>query len=285
MGDFGEDLEKSLNRLEMTPHGRGFRFHTRPETDIVALIISVVFGLFLLAAVLPHRQVQQLSRKSSPAQLISRTDFELPPSTVIFDDFNGSSVADASGITYAKAYELNSKYAAIFSRAAASRIEYRDGVPREGTLEWWVNIRSGYSYHDFHLSTEQDHAIIFGTDSNGGDVTWPGTTTLAVAANGDISLFMATNKYNKPSAEPLQAKSTTFKFGEWHALGITYGTQGQSIMLDGKVVAFDSRRVQPLGAAGTQQQPVDVPTLGEAISGFWARHRYDGCSATIRNPG
>jgi len=50
-------------------------------------------------------------------------------------------------------------------------------------------------------------------------VTWPGTTKLTVKGNGDITLWMATSKYNQAPAQATVATGTLFRFGEWHAIG------------------------------------------------------------------
>ena len=117
--------------------------------------------------------------------------------------------------------------------------------------------------------------MIFSSDVQGGDVTWPGTTKLFVSRNGDVSLWMATVK--GPNHNPAtEARKTTFRFGEWHAIGVSYGSQGQSILLDGSLVASSPRRTQTFGAAGSQQSPLDIPTIGETVSHFWQHHRYEG---------
>jgi hypothetical protein len=73
-----------------------------------------------------------------------------------------------------------------------------------------------------------------------------------------------------------EARKTMFRFGEWHAIGVSYGKQGQYIMLDGKLVASSPSRTQTFGRAGNQQSPLDIPTIGETVSHFWQRHRYEG---------
>jgi uncharacterized protein YecT (DUF1311 family) len=48
------------------------------------------------------------------------------------------------------------------------------------------------------------------------------------------------------------------------------------MMLDGKTVASSPMRTQTFGQAGNHQSPIDVPTIGETVSHFWAHHRYEG---------
>jgi hypothetical protein len=166
--------------------------------------------------------------------------------------------------------------AAVFSAASSSRLEYGPYLSNEGTLELWIKVNHGYRYDNFQFKDNLEEAVIFSSDCEGGDVTWPGTTKLSVKANGDITLWMATSKYNQPPAQATVARGTSFRFGQWHAIGISYGSQGQWIMLDGNVVVASPSFKQTLGRAGSHQQPLDVPTIGETASHFWAHHRYEG---------
>jgi hypothetical protein len=139
-----------------------------------------------------------------------------------------------------------------------------------------INVDSGYQYSNYAFSRNLDTAGIFSTDVQGGDVTWPGTIKLSVSRNGDISLWMATAKYNRPTADATFAHGTEFRFGEWHLIGISYGSRGQFIMVDTRVVASAPIRTQILGRAGNHQTPLDVPTIGETVSHYWAHHQYEG---------
>ena len=118
--------------------------------------------------------------------------------------------------------------------------------------------------------------MIFSTDADGGDVTWPGTAHLAVSSNGDVSFYLAENLGGNPPTPSLEATNTGFTFNQWHAIGISYGSEGQAIMVDGNVVARQPNVTQKLGAAGDHHGPLDVPTIGETVSHFWPRHAYDG---------
>ena len=166
--------------------------------------------------------------------------------------------------------------AAVFSSVNSSRLEYGSYISNEGTLELWVKVNHGYRYDNYRFKDNLDEAIVFSSDCSGGDVTWPGTTNLVVKANGDIKLWMATAKYNQPPAQATVALGTSFRFGEWHAIGISYGSQGQWIMVDGKVVAASPYLTQTLGRAGNHQQPLDIPAIGETVCHFWDHHRYEG---------
>jgi hypothetical protein len=195
------------------------------------------------------------------------------PDRPVNDELEGATIGVPHGIGWVRAI---GEHGAGFHARDSSRIEYPGMIPREGTLEFWIKVDSGYHYSDFEFSANQDHAMIFSTDVHGGDVTWPGTCKLDVSRNGDVSLFIATSKYNRPAALLTEARGTKFRFGEWHAIGISYGGQGQFIMVDGAVVASAPHRTQGLGSAGNHQSPLDVPTIGETVSHFWAPHRYEG---------
>lgn len=85
---------------------------------------------------------------------------------------------------------------------------------------------------------------------------------------------MATTKYDGPT-QLLIAPDTKFRYNEWHSVGISFGSGGQYIMLDGVLVASAPRNTQKLGRGGSHQSPVDIPTVGEMVSGFWADSQYD----------
>jgi hypothetical protein len=197
----------------------------------------------------------------------------IAPDRAITDELAGATIGVSHGIRWIRAIK---DHGAEFSARDSSRIEYPGKIPREGTLELWIKVNSGYQYSNFNLSADQDHAVIFSTDVQGGDVTWPGTCRLDVSRNGDVSLFIATSKYNRPAASPTETHGTKFRFGEWHAIGISYGGQGQFIMVDGAVVASAPNQTHWLGSSGNHQFPLDVPTIGETVSHFWAPHQYEG---------
>jgi Caspase domain len=185
------------------------------------------------------------------------------------DEFNGSSLGEAYGITYTTAIDGQG---AIFSRENESRVQYPLGVPTEGTLEWWINVKGGYIYYDFKLNQNQPNALIFTTA--GGDVWYPGSTWFYTQSDGQLSLQMATTKHEGPK-QILTAPNTNFRFNQWHSIGISYGSEGQYIMLDGVLVASAPQNTQKLGRGGTHVSAIDIPTIGELVSGFWKNNRYD----------
>jgi len=218
---------------------------------VAALIISAGFAI-----------------KQNIPQPLSFKSTTLP----VEDKLTGSTIGAATGVRWTNAIDTRG---AVFSAASSSRIEYPGLIPPEGTLEFWIKVNSGYHYENYQFKPDQDDAMIFSSDVQGGDVTWPGTTKVFVSRNGNVSLWMATVK--GPNHNPAtEARKTTFRFGEWHAIGVSYGSQGQSIMLDGRMVASAPRRTQTFGVAGNQQSPLDIPTVGETVSHFWQNHRYEG---------
>ena len=186
----------------------------------------------------------------------------------IMDELNGSSIGDTYGITYTDAIDGQG---AIFSRENESRIQFRD-IPGEGTLEWWINVRSGYIYSDYKLSQNQPTALIFTTV--GPDVWYPGSAFLYASSDGKLSLNMATTKYDGPT-QLLIAPNTNFRFNQWHSIGVSFGSNGQYIMLDGVLVASAPQNKQKLGRGGTHDSSVDIPTIGELASGYWENNRYE----------
>jgi hypothetical protein len=167
-----------------------------------------------------------------------------------------------------------------FTRKNESRIEYSydDGFPREGTIEFAIKVADAYKYSNYELKDNQNCALIFTTDIQGGDVTWSGSTWLYVCRNGDISFHIAGEKYagGWNSKYKLKATATQFRFHEWHNIGVSYGSEGRYIYLDGELVASNSKQKQKLGAGGLHNKPTDHPTIGESVSSFWQNNQYEG---------
>lgn len=249
------------------------------------IVLAIIVGIFVLS--LPRHDSSKAQAQVDPnqnAELPISTPLEIvtampsPKQVVatspigIVDEFNGSSIGDAAGITFTPA--LNGQ-GAVFSRENQSRIQYQNKIPSEGTLEWWINVKSGYHYSDYKLVENETSALIFTTDIQGGDVTWPGSTWFFVNADGTLSLVMATTKYDGPR-QNLKIQATNFRFNQWHSIGISFGSHGQYIMLDGVLVASAKENTQTLGRGGTHEAAIDIPTVGEAKSSIWERHRWDG---------
>lgn len=199
-------------------------------------------------------------------------------SSVICEDFNGSvAKGTANGVTF-----INSPngQAASFNRASESRIQYpfSGGLPKEGTLEFIAKIDAMYRYENYVMKTNEACALLFTTDIQGGDVTWPGSAWLYVCNNGDVSFHIAGEKY-EPGHQAkyrMEAKATSFRFGEWHRVGVSYGSQGRYISVNGQIVASSTTQTQQLGAGGTHSSPIDTPTIGEPVPGFWKNNQWEG---------
>jgi len=194
---------------------------------------------------------------------------------VILDEFNGTSLGTPFGIEFV---DTPNGQGAIFVQEKESRIQYDFNaiIPTQGTLEFFIKVESGYKYYNYELSKDMEYALIFTTDIQGGDTTWPGSTWLYVNNNGNIGLHMAVDKYGELPKQSVAAEGTDFKFGEWHAIGISYGSEGQHIMLDGTIVASEPSNTQILGRGGNHSSPLDIPTIGESVSCFWKNNQYEG---------
>jgi len=222
-------------------------------TGIVLAAAIIVTGSLLAPGLTTHRNLRVV---------------DLP----VEDKLAGSTVGEPSGIQWVHA--LGDR-GAMFSASDSSRIEYPGLIPLEGTLEFWIRVNSGYYYANGQFTPNQDSAMIFSSDVHGGDVAWPGATKLWVSRNGTLSFWMAT-MLGDNRTQPVEARATKFRFAEWHAVGVSYGGQGEYLMLDGKLVASAPKRTQTFGRAGNHQEPLDIPTIGETVSHFWPHHRYEG---------
>ncbi|MCW5702966.1 MAG: caspase family protein [Bradyrhizobium sp.] len=214
-----------------------------------------------------------------PARTPSERSDACTGPAVIDDDFTAS--VKTVGLGHGVQITKGPNGGASFSRRRESRIVYPYGatrLPRSGTLEWVINVSSGYFYSAGKLNQGAACALIFTTDIQNGDVTWPGSAWLYVCGNGDIRFHIAGAKYEaggRPEFR-LEARGTAFRYGQWHRLGVSYGNRGRQIMLDGKLVAGDAGMTQELGAGGTHQAAIDHPTIGESVSGFWPNNKHEG---------
>jgi len=149
------------------------------------------------------------------------------------------------GISYV---ETPNGQGAVFSRENESRIQYafETAIPKQGTIEFLIKVEHGYRYKDYTLQDDLTTALIFTTDVWGGDVYWPGSTWLYVYDTGKIYLRMIVEKYSTDGQNAI-ADGIEFKFGQWHAIGISFGSEGQYIMLDGQLVASEPTNTQELG--------------------------------------
>ena len=190
---------------------------------------------------------------------------------------NSINTGDPSGVTY---QTIGDKTVGVFTRGNESRVQfpYSNGFPRQGTMEFSINVTNAYNYRNYSLNDNQNCGLIFTTDVQGGDVTWVGSSWLYVCKNGDISFHIAGERYSAgwDAKYKLKATGTSFRFNEWHNIGVSYGSQGRYIYLDGELVASNTTQTQNLGAGGTHSSPIDHPTLGESVPGFWNNNQYEG---------
>jgi hypothetical protein len=198
--------------------------------------------------------------------------------SLILEEFDGNIVnGNPHGITYENS---PTGQAAVFTRTSESRIQYpySSGFPKEGTIEFLIKVDNAYNYNKYTLNDDQDCALIFTTDIQGGDVTWSGSGWVYVCKNGDITFHIAGERYEAGwnAKYKLKAENTEFKFGEWNKIGISFGDKGRYIMLNGSQVASNINQTERLGSGGTHSSPVDHPTLGESVSVFWSNNQYEG---------
>jgi tetratricopeptide (TPR) repeat protein len=261
----------------LTPPSQSDSLHLF-EPLIYGGIIAVYIGVWFSLMAGQGRPSRTGSANNPPAFSSNRAALPgahvaLKDAGIFTDELTNTSSGNVYGISWTNGI---GNHGAVFSAANSSRIEYAGEVPREGTFELWINVASGYRYDDYTFRGDLETAMVFSTDVQGGDVTWPGTTKFYVSRNGNVSLVVAENKYDNPPTNAIEAQGTPFRFGEWHAVGFSAGSLGEYIMVDGKVVAAAPTRTQQIGCAGTHQAPADLPTVGETASHYWPRHRYEG---------
>ncbi len=190
---------------------------------------------------------------------------------VILEEFNGSVQGNEYGISYV---QTPNGQGALFQKEKESRIEYpfSMGFPKQGTIECLIKIDCGYGYRDYELSFSDSNARIF--DTGKADVWWPGAMWFNVYNNGGIRLSTSTDYATAGAEHTLSATETSFRFNEWHTVGFSYGSQGQYIMVDGEEVEYDTSYTESMNTCGNFEEPVNNPTVGEVVSGFWNENQY-----------
>lgn len=256
-------LSKKKKFLSLRSNSTSYRIH--------GFIYAIVFGGISLFSPL-----HALAAKPQPRTKHAVAATEEPAGFV--DDFSGGKTLSASSGVAFNTGELGNF--AEFKKGNESRLvySYEKGFPRQGTAEIIIKVDNAYHYADGTLKDNQDCALIFTTDIQGGDVTWPGSAWLYTCRNGDISFHIAGEKFENGWAEKykLVAKGTEFRFGAWHLIGISYGSAGRSIMLNGKVVASNQQQTQALAGGGDRSQSLGQPTIGESVTYFWRNNQHEG---------
>lgn len=138
------------------------------------------------------------------------------------------------------------------------------GFPLSGTIEMRVLVTAA-SERDYRYPGGFRWALpcapLFLTDWN--QVTWPGSTWLYACPDGTVFLEMAAQK-GSTARQLLRAEKTEFRYGKWVRVGISYGSAGQAISIDGVTVAVNATNRQTLGSGGTEEGP-----RGRAYLGFY----------------
>lgn len=191
--------------------------------------------------------------------------------TSIDDELNGSTLGNATGITYTN---TPNGQGAVFSRTSESRIEYpfSMGLPHEGTIEMVIKITKAYHYGNYTLWDNRSEAFIFNTGPS--DVWYLGAMWLTGdTITGEITLTTALT--SEPTAHTLTTAGANFKFNEWHVISFSYGSQGQYINIDGQLVASNPSYTETLQACGNWGSTRVEPTIGEVRSVVWGNNQYD----------
>ncbi len=188
------------------------------------------------------------------------------------DNFNGTLV---SGLpTNVQYSNTPSDKGLLFGKVQGGRVDYpiTSAFPKSGTVEMMVKVESAYGYNNYALDNRLC-APLFLTDW--ADVTWPGSTWLWACSDGKVTLDMATTKYDGPR-QKTEATGTDFGFGKWVRVGFSYGSGGQSISVNGVIVASNTTNTQLLGSGGTHTSASNIATIGEYKSKFFGVNQYEG---------
>ena len=184
----------------------------------------------------------------------------------ICENFNGSLNKGAGfNITYTP---TESSKGLKFGKNIDSRVEYNinDLISASGTVEMLVKVDSAYYYdgNSEPVLKENSCAPLFMTDW--ADVTWPGSAHFFGCNDGKVYLAIADSKYGVTPWQKTEATNTDFAFGKWVRVGFSYGEKGQTISVNGVVVASSPNNTQTLGSGGTNVSPSGMATIGEFSS-------------------
>lgn len=131
----------------------------------------------------------------------------------------------------------------------------------EGTIEFSVKVLSGYTVNNHKTTIDFKRACIYTTV--GYDSWYPGSMAIFVYSNGDIHFSTATGfRKNNGEMQELIATKSKFRFNKWHSLGISFGSEGQYLYLDGEILTSQKNYIQPLAVGGDTIKPCDQPTFG-----------------------
>lgn len=199
--------------------------------------------------------------------------------TEVLDNFDdGTTLGNGHGLVFVDTPD-GQGIALSETRESCLIFPYENGFPRSGTFEMRVNVDYGYHYNayvDSNLNITETGALLFTTDIQGGDVTWPGSAWLWVGSDGDLYFRVAQQQYGGGTDEVLYAYDTSFRFDSWHTIGISYGSQGLALAVDGVVVGTLPENTQTLAGGGTHWESLGQPTIGESVPSFWSNNEFDG---------
>jgi len=202
-----------------------------------------------------NQNIQQTTKPVAPTTVNKTTK----KNAVLLDNLNGSTLGIASGITYS---DGEADKVANFRLEQESRIQYK--LPKQGTLLMRILVNNGYNYSNFKLTNNTEDATIFTT--TGADQWWPGSTWLSVNNNGKVTFDMSTS-FGATKPKQMVESAAGFSFNQWHELGISFGSKGQHIYLDGQLVASNPNNKQTMGYGGDAANP-NAP-CDKAILGHW----------------
>ncbi|MFC1758839.1 hypothetical protein ACFL2H_08730 [Planctomycetota bacterium] len=141
--------------------------------------------------------------------------------TLLYDDFvNESTVGMATGVTFASGN-------AIFD-LQSDGIEFDSSlIPVEGTVEVLLKIDVVGGGHD--IARPDGFPVSTILDSVGADGRPPGSMWLAVGPEGNIGFSLG----NFQDASSIRANNTSVLNGEFHAVAVSYGSEGMGLYFDG----------------------------------------------------
>lgn len=101
-------------------------------------------------------------------------------------------------------------------------------IPKQGTLEFLIKVDNGQTFNGISSTV----ATIFGV----GNSTPTTSSLINVYANGNITF----RRYSGSGFTDVTAIATTFRFGQWHVVSVSYGSNGTKIVVDGVTATTNS---------------------------------------------
>ena len=226
---------------------------------------KLIFWICIVVAVLGF---WMSNRRNETERYATTTDSS---QSDFIEEFDSNLRGMGTGISYVT---TPTGLGAAFGHTKASAIEYSfgNGFPKEGTLEWRIFVTNGFSWDRGIITDSKPDALIFTTV--GPDTWYAGCSWLTVSRDGSVNFGMADSIGGQTPLRSLVARDTTFSFNEWHTIGISFGSHGRSINVDGHIVAQDELSLH-LAVGGTPHAQIGTPTIGQMKSRFWPIHSHD----------